>query len=89
MQKLVFLMEPPAKAWDISSKAVNMCMNRFCIDEDAAFEFNFESLILRLTVSAFKLAKSTGGDNFDKSISNNQRGLLKTNEQSDLLGDVM
>ena len=34
MQNLVFFMEPST----ISLKAVNMCLNRFCIDEDAEFE---------------------------------------------------
>ena len=38
MQNLVFLVEPPENEYDITLKAVNMCMNRFCIDEEAAFE---------------------------------------------------
>ena len=38
MQNLVVLMDPPVYAHDISSKAGNMYLNRFCIDEDAAFE---------------------------------------------------
>ena len=40
MQNLVVLLEPPFKAYDMSSKAGNICMNRFCIDEDAAFELS-------------------------------------------------
>ena len=40
MQNLVFLMEPPRKEYDISLKAGNMCLNRFCIDEDASFELS-------------------------------------------------
>ena len=40
MQNLVVLMDPPAREHDISSKAGNMYLNRFCIDEDAAFELS-------------------------------------------------
>ena len=29
------------KNWDNSFKAGNMCMNRFTIDEDAAFELSY------------------------------------------------
>ena len=38
MQNIVLLMEPSDDAWNISLKAGNMYLNRFCIDEDAAFE---------------------------------------------------
>ena len=37
-QNVVLLMDPTDDAWDISLKAGNMYLNRFCIDEDAAFE---------------------------------------------------
>ena len=40
MQNLVFLMEQPKKEYDISLKAGNMYLNRFCIDEDASFELS-------------------------------------------------
>ena len=40
MQNLVVLMNPPDLTWDVSPKAGNMCLNRFCIDEDAAFELS-------------------------------------------------
>ena len=40
MQNLVLLVGLPEDEYDITMKAVNMCMNRFCIDEDAAFELN-------------------------------------------------
>ena len=40
MQNLVLLVEPPKKEDIISLKAGNMCMNRFCIDEDASFELS-------------------------------------------------
>ena len=38
MHRLVFFMEPPKEKHTISLKAGMMCMNRFCIDEDASFE---------------------------------------------------
>ena len=40
MKNLVVLLEPPENDYDISYKAGNMYMNRFCIDEDAAFELS-------------------------------------------------
>ena len=40
MQNLVVLMEPSRNAHNISLKAGNMILNRFCIDEDAAFELS-------------------------------------------------
>ena len=40
MQNLVFLIEPPENESIISLKAGNMCLNRFCIDEDASFELS-------------------------------------------------
>ena len=40
MQNLVVLMEPSEHASNISSKAGMMILNRFCIDEDAAFELS-------------------------------------------------
>ena len=39
-QNLVVFMEPPKPAWNISLKGGNMILNRFCIDEDAAFELS-------------------------------------------------
>ena len=38
MRNLVLLMEPSREAQEISSKGGNMFLNRFSIDEDAAFE---------------------------------------------------
>ena len=38
MQNLVVLMEPSEYRGDDSLKGGNMILNRFCIDEDAAFE---------------------------------------------------
>ena len=38
MQNLVLLIEPSKDASVISLKGGNMCMNRFCINEEAAVE---------------------------------------------------
>ena len=54
MQNLVVLMEPSKDAWDTSLKGGNMILNRFCIDEDAAFEF---SGVNYLTKSSFRIKK--------------------------------
>ena len=40
MQNLVVLMEPSEDAWSSSLKGGKMIFNRFCIDEDAAFELS-------------------------------------------------
>ena len=40
MQNLVVLMEPTEDAWCTPLKCGNMILNRFCIDEDAAFELS-------------------------------------------------
>ena len=40
MQKLVVFLEPSEDASNISMKGGNMILNRFCIDEDAAFELS-------------------------------------------------
>ena len=40
MQNLVVLMEPSEFAEDINLKGGKMCLNRFCIEEDAAFELS-------------------------------------------------
>ena len=40
MQDLVVLMEPTKYTSETPLKAGNMILNRFCIDEDAAFEFS-------------------------------------------------
>ena len=39
-QNLVVVMEPSEDAYDVSLKGGNMILNRFCIDEDAAFELS-------------------------------------------------
>ena len=40
MQNLIVLTESPEDAFVISLKGVNMILNRFCVDEDAAFEIS-------------------------------------------------
>ena len=40
MRNLVVLTEDSNDAFKISSKSGNMCLNRFSIDEDAAFELS-------------------------------------------------
>ena len=40
MQNLVVLMEPSEDAYITPLKGGNMILNRFCIDEDAAFELS-------------------------------------------------
>ena len=40
MQNLVVLMDPCEAAWETSVKGGTMILNRFCIDEDAAFELS-------------------------------------------------
>ena len=40
MQNLVVLMNPSEEPWETSLKGGNMILNRFCIDEDAAFELS-------------------------------------------------
>ena len=57
MQNLVVLMEPSENAYDYSSKAGNMIFNRFCIDEDAAFELSGVNY----------LKKSSGDIKYDES----------------------
>ena len=40
MQNLVVLLEPSEDASNVSLKGGNLMLNRFCIDEDAAFELS-------------------------------------------------
>ena len=35
-QNIILFMAEPFNSFDISLKAGNMCLNRFCIDEDAS-----------------------------------------------------
>ena len=64
MQNLVVMMEPPRDASDISLKAGRMCLNRFCIDEDAAFElsgvYDLKNLKKRRQIITGKIASKLG-----------------------------
>ena len=51
MQNLVVLMEPSEDAWDTPLKGGNMILNRFCIDEDAAFELSGVNYLKKLRYS--------------------------------------
>ena len=57
MQNLVVLMEPSEHADDIAIKGGNMLLNRFCIDEYAAFELSGVNR-LKKTSRALKLGNS-------------------------------
>ena len=60
MQNLVVLMDPSEAAWETSLKGGTMILNRFCIDEDAAFELSGVNYLKKLsskmdmTISQFK-----------------------------------
>ena len=64
MQKLVVFLEPSEDASNISMKGGNMILNRFCIDEDAAFELSrvnyfhkFSHEVIRASVQTQKKGK--------------------------------
>ena len=75
-QNLVVFMDPPAKKSDISIKGGNMIINRFCIDEDAAFElsgvycFHKFSHNYERNYEGFKLERKEQGmkEHFDKKV---------------------
>ena len=58
-QNLVVLIDPSKNDYNISFKAANMYLNRFCIDEDAGFEC---SGVLYLKESSFDLPIDTPSD---------------------------
>ena len=58
MQNLVFLMESSENAEVVSLKFGDMCLNRFCIDEDAAFELSCVHY-LKTTSFAITFGKTT------------------------------
>ena len=63
-QNLVVFMEPSADGFDISLKGGNMILNRFCIDEDAAFELSGVNY----------LKKSSAGIIFGGQLNREQKG---------------
>ena len=50
-QNLVILIEPPENDYEISRKGGTMFLNRFCIDEEAAFELSEVSYFKKLQFS--------------------------------------
>ena len=57
MQNLFVFIGPSEHAWETSLRGGNMILNRFCIDEDAAFELS----------GVIYLKKSSGEMSFGKS----------------------
>ena len=61
MQNLIVLMELSEKAYRTSLKTGNMILNRFCIDEDAAFElsgvYNLKKLPEERKIGGFMFEK--------------------------------
>ena len=51
MQNLVVLMEPSEDAYFTPLKTGNMILNRFCIDEDAAFEISGVNYLKKSPIS--------------------------------------
>ena len=47
MHNLAVFMEPSEDAWDNSWKGAKMILNRFCIDEDAAFELSGVNYLMK------------------------------------------
>ena len=68
MQNLILLIELIRDAWLTPMKAANMILNRFCIDEDAAFEL---SGVNYLKKSNFDLRL---GDNLKSKIKRKVKG---------------
>ena len=63
MQNLVLLMEPSKDSYKVSLKCGSMCLNRFSIDEDAAFEF-----------SGIHYLKTTDSESIDMKLARKLKG---------------
>ena len=72
MQNLVVLMEPSEGSYKTPLKGGNMILNRFCIDEDAAFEL----------AGVNSLKKSSELIKYEKSIKFEEQRKLKGKEYS-------
>ena len=57
MQNLVVLMKSSEDAHNISLKGGNMILNRFCIDEDAAFELSGVNYLKKSTKYSYDKEK--------------------------------
>ena len=55
MQNLVVLMEPSEDAWSSSLKGGKMIFNRFCIDEDAAFELSGVNYLKKSSINPYPI----------------------------------
>ena len=66
MQRVVILKEPAMNAYDISLKAGNRLLNRFCIDEDAEFELSgvYSSYVSPRAITSKIGSKTKGKMNF-------------------------
>ena len=67
MQNLVVLMEPSELAHRIDMKAGNMILNRFCIDEDVAFELAGVNFLKKDVVSVSDHREKGKEDSFLRS----------------------
>ena len=54
MQNLIVFMEPSGEAFFNSLKAGKMILNRFCIDEDAAFELSGVNYLKNWSIDSLK-----------------------------------
>ena len=65
MQNIVLLVEPPEDKYKISLKSGNMCLNRFCVDEDASFELSEVSSLIKFSGELkFKLKREEKGKEY-------------------------
>ena len=60
MQNLVLLMEPCEDAAHIQLKGGNMCLNRFSIDEEAAFEISGVHYLKERSYTIDEISKGKG-----------------------------
>ena len=63
MQNLVVFMEPTEKAHSTPIKTGNMILNRFCIDEDTAFELYGVNYLKKINRKMTLDAKKTNVQN--------------------------
>ena len=60
MKNLVVLIEPSEKTNLISPKTGSMCLNRFCIDEETAFELSGVYYLKELPTRGIDIPKGNG-----------------------------
>ena len=64
MQNLIVLMEPSEDASNVSLKGGNMILNRFCIDEDAAFELSGVNYLKKVQRRKFRDERKVKGKEY-------------------------